>query len=308
MPSFELPPARWRDELRRIEDLGFSSVSVSEHIAGGWAMDPVVVMTAAAEATTRLRILSLVLMNDLRHPALLHRAAASIDHLSEGRLELGLGAGWSAPDYRILGLPFDPTEVRIDRLEESLVVLDGLFAEGPVHHAGRHYHVDGLVGLPRPVQRPRPPILVGGGGRRVLELAAHRADIVGVHARLAGGRLGADSMTDFSVERIAEKVSWIQAASAAAGRPAGSVELQFSVYLCQVGGTANARRRVASTFAERLAVDPRLVAESPSVLQGSVDACVDLLVERRRRFGFSYLRLSDDVDAVAPIVARLSGR
>lgn len=308
MPSFDLPPDRWRDEIRRIEDLGFSTVSVSEHVTGGWAMDPFVAMAAAADASDRLRVLSLVLLNDLRHPALLHRAAASIDRLSGGRLELGLGAGWSADDFRALGLPFDPPGVRIERLEESLEIIGRLFGDGPVTFEGSHHRVRDLEGLPKPVQRPHPPILVGGGGRRILELAARSADIVGVHATLAGGVLGPDSVADFGPERIAQKVAWVRDAMSAAGRADDAVELQFSIYLCRIDDGRRAGQRAVSTFSERLAMDPRLVAESPSVLVGSVDGCADLLEERRAQFGFSYLRLSDDIDAVAPLVHRLAGR
>ena len=308
MPSFDLPPARWRDEVRRIEDLGFSTVSVSEHLTGGWAMDPLAAMLAAADASDRLRVLSLVLLNDLRHPVVLHRAMASIDRLSDGRVEIGLGAGWRADDYLALGRPFDPPPVRIERLTESLQIISALFEPGEVTFDGRHYQVSGLAGSPRPVQQPRPPLLVGGGGRRILELAARLADIIGVHATLAGGTLDPSIGREFSAERVAEKVGWIHAALDTAGRPADAVELQFSLYLCRIDDGRAARRRVVSTFADRLAVDPELVADSPSVLIGSVDACADLLLERRERYGFSYLRLSDDIDAVAPLVARLAGR
>ena len=191
MPSLDLPPARWRDEIRRIEDLGFSTVAVSEHVTHGWAMDPLVVMAAAAAASHRLRVLSLVLLNDLRHPALLHRALATIDRLSDGRLEYGIGAGWQAADYEALGWPFDPASVRIERLAESLEIISRLFDGGEVSFEGAHYQVHELRGLPQAVQQPRPPLLVGGGGRRILELAARVADIVGVHATLAGGALAA---------------------------------------------------------------------------------------------------------------------
>ena len=220
MPSLDLPPARWRDEIRRIEDLGFSTVAVSEHVAHGWAMDPLVVMAAAAAASQRLRVLSLVLLNDLRHPALLHRALATIDRLSDGRLEFGIGAGWQAADYEALGWPFDPASVRIERLAESLEIVTRLFVGGDVSFEGAHYQVHELRGLPQAVQQPRPPLLVGGGGRRILELAARVADIVGVHATLAGGALAADSVADFGADRIASKVDWINAALAEAGRPA----------------------------------------------------------------------------------------
>lgn len=307
MPSLDLPAARWRDEIRRIEDLGFSSVSVSEHVAHGWAMDPLAVMVAAAAASERLRILSLVLLNDLRHPVLLHRALATIDRLSNGRLEVGLGAGWMAADYEALGWSFDPPSLRIARLAESLEILDRLFQGGDVTYEGAHYQVRGLRGL-RAVQQPRPPLLVGGGGRRILELAARTADIISVHATLSGGALAPDSVADFGADRMAVKVAWIAAALAQAGRPADAVELQLSVYLCRVDGAQRAHRRILSTFADRLAVDPDLIANSPSVLVGSVDECADLLEERRARYGFSYLRLSDDINSVAPLVRRLAGR
>jgi probable F420-dependent oxidoreductase len=308
MPSLDLPPARWRDEIRRIEDLGFSTVSVSEHVTGGWAMDPLSAMLAATEASRHLRVLSLVLLNDLRHPAVLHRAVATIDQLSDGRVELGLGMGWLASDFEAIGLPFDPPADRLDRLAESLEIVDRLFGADEVTFTGRYYRVASLRGLPRPVQVPRPPLLVGGGGRRILELASRVADIVGIHATLAGGRLAPDVAVDFSAERMDEKVGWVRSALSASGRPADAVELQFSVYLCRIDGSLGRPRRVISTFADRLAADPALVAASPSVLVGSVEACADLLLERRDRFGFSYLRLSDDVDVVAPLVARLAGR
>jgi probable F420-dependent oxidoreductase len=308
MPPFDLPPHRWRDELRRIEDLGFSSVSVSEHIVGGWAMDPLAVMMAAADATKRLRVLSLVLMNDLRHPVVLHRAAATIDRLSGGRLELGIGAGWLARDYVALGRVFDPAPVRIERLAESIEIITRLFADQPVTFMGRHVGVHDLAGSPKAVQRPRPPILVGGGGRRLLQLAARTADIVGVHAAMPGGELTPDVTADFSAERLDTKVAWVREALVDAGRADDDVELQFSVYLCRIGGQRRAQEGTRSTFAERLAVDPKLLVDSPSVLIGSVDACADLLIERRARFGFSYLRLSDDIDAVAPLIRKLAGR
>jgi probable F420-dependent oxidoreductase len=248
------------------------------------------------------------MLNDLRHPVLLHRAAATIDRLSEGRLELGLGAGWQAADYEALGLTLDPPGTRIDRLAESLEILHRLFGEEPVTFEGRHYQVRGVTGLPKPIQRPRPPLLVGGGGRRILELAAQKADIIGVHATLPGGALAPGAVADFGAERTAEKVAWIRAALDGAGRPSDAVELQVSIYLCQVGGPERQRRRAVSTFADRLAVDPRLVAESPSVLIGDVEECADRLQERREVYGFSYLRLSSDVASVAPLVHRLAGR
>ncbi|MFD0822460.1 LLM class flavin-dependent oxidoreductase, partial [Micromonospora zhanjiangensis] len=185
MPPLTRPARRWRDEIRRIEELGFSSVSVSDHLTGGWAMDPLVAMTVAAEATSRLRVLSLVLCNDFRHPVALHRALANLDVFSGGRVEFGLGAGWLRDDHDAAGLRFDPAGVRIDRLAESIGIILDLFGGKPVSRTGRYYRVTDLVGLPEPAQRPHPPLLVGGGGRRILELAGRTADIVGVNPRLA---------------------------------------------------------------------------------------------------------------------------
>jgi probable F420-dependent oxidoreductase len=304
LPPLTLPVDRWLDQIRRIEDLGFSSVSVSEHFSRGWAMEPMTALTAAATATTRLRLLTLLLMNDARHPVLLHKAAATLDVISAGRLELGVGAGWLEEDYAATGMRYDPPGTRIDRLEESVRVLDGLFGAVPFSFTGRHFTIDGLEGLPKPVQQPRPPIMLGGGGPKMLGLAAQLADIVGVHCRLDTGAPTREAAADLAAERVAQKVAWVRDAALAIGRSPDDLELQFSMYLVRVGDRPTVGR---STFASFLASDPSLLATSPAVLIGSVDACVDALEERRERFGFSYFNLGSDVDAVAPIVARLSG-
>jgi probable F420-dependent oxidoreductase len=307
MPRLHGSPRRWRDEIRRIEAFGFDAVSISDHLTQGWVMEPTAAMTAAAEASERLRVLSLVLANDFRHPVLLHKTAATIDVLSEGRLELGLGAGWLRTDYDASGLPFDTPRLRLERLEESVRVIKGLFAPAPLTFQGAHYSVVDLDGLPKPVQQPHPPLLVGGGGERVLSLAAREADIVGVHCNLHRGKLDREAAADLAPERVEEKVQWVAGAAADAGRSAGDVELQFSMYLCSVADAPRAAEAAVSTFARHLAADPDLLARSPAVLVGSVEACVEKLQARRERYGFSYLNLGGDVDNVAPIVARLAG-
>ena len=307
MPPLTQPIDRWLDRIRRIEDLGFNSVSVSEHFTRGWSMEPLTALTAAAVATSRLRLLTLLLSNDARHPVVLHKAAATLDVISAGRLEIGLGAGWLADDYTASGMPFDPPATRIDRLAESVAVLDGLFGADPFSFSGTHYAIDNLDGLPKPVQRPRPPILLGGGGPRMLGLAARAADIVGIHCRLAAGIPTAEAVADLSAERVAEKVQWVQTAARDAGRAPDDLELQFSMYLVHVGDRPLPEPVRGSTFAPFLAADPTLLATSPAVLVGSVEACVDVLRERRERYGFSYINLGSDIDSVAPIVARLAG-
>ena len=293
--------------MRRIESLGFATVSISDHLTRGWVMEPTVALLAAAEATERLRVLSLVLGNDFRHPVLLHKTAATIDVLSDGRLELGLGAGWMRSDYDASGIPYDPPGVRLDRLEESLRVIKGLFGPEPLTFRGDHYAVTELDGLPKPVQTPHPPLLVGGGGKRVLGVAAREADIVSVHCNLRGGELDRDAAADLAAERVEEKVGWVRIAAEQAGRSIDDLELQFSTYLCRVTDAPRSEAASVSTFAEHLAADPDLVERSPAVLIGSVEECAERLQERRERYGFSYLNLGGDVENVAPLVARLAG-
>jgi probable F420-dependent oxidoreductase len=305
MPRLDQPPGRWRDAVRRIEDLGFATVSISDHFTRGWVMEPVVAMTAAAAATERLRVLSLVLGNDYRHPVLVHKAMATLDVLSGGRVELGLGAGWMRSDYQAAGIPYEEPGARIDRLEESVAVLKGLFGPEPFTFAGDHYRIRELEGLPKPVQRPHPPLLIGGGGRRVLSVAGRHADIVSVNPSLRDGVVTAE-LEDATAERIDQKVTWVREAAAAAGRRPDKVEFQLNLLICQVvTGSGQASRAVSSLAGE--AADPAVLEQSPAVLTGSVGQCVEALQERRERFGISYVNLGGDVEAVAPIVARLAG-
>ena len=163
MPPVRDSLAAWRDELRRIEDLGYASISVSEHVTPGWSLDAMGALLAIADATRQIRVVSLVLSADLRHPVMLHKGAATLDLLSGGRLELGIGAGWLADDARALGAEPPTPASRVDRLAETLEVLEALFlTDGPVTYHGRHVRVDGVVGEPHPVPRRRPPLLVGG--------------------------------------------------------------------------------------------------------------------------------------------------
>ncbi len=286
--------------------MGFGTLSISDHFVRGWSMDPLTTLAAAAMTTSRLRLLTLVLGNDYRHPALLHRSAATIDVLSGGRLELGVGAGWLAEDYRCLGLSFDEPSVRIDRLEESLNIVRKLFASETTSFAGRHYTLQDFPGAPVPVQRPHPPLLVGGGGPRMLRLAARLADIVGVHLPLPGGEIRPGTVAGLSSDTLRAKVRLVEQAAAEAGR-ADDIELQFSAYHVSVGNgdqrTPPGRR---STFSALIEAEPGL-ADSPAVLVGDVGACVERLQQHREEYGFSYWSLGSDLEAVAPVVARLAG-
>lgn len=308
MPALDRSPASWRDAVRRLEGSGFATVAISDHLTRGWTMDPLVTMMAAADATERMRVLALVLSNDYRHPALVHKAIATIDVLSGGRVELGIGAGWLADDYAALGLPLEPAPTRVARLEESVRLLKRLFeADAPFSFDGRHYRGRGLEGLPRPAQQPRPPLLIGGGGKRVLSLAAREADIVGVNASLgrdAGRTTGISGLTAPAAE---EKAGWVAEAATAAGRRAGDLELQVSVLELHLTGSATESRRVLDTLSDASGLERESLEASPAVLVGSLDRCAELLEERRERFGFSYIKLGADAVAAAPLVHRLAG-
>jgi probable F420-dependent oxidoreductase len=306
-------PRTWTASVRHIEDLGFDAVVVPDHWTEGWSAEPFVALTAAAMATSRLRLQTGVLGNDYRHPVLVHRSAALLDVLSEGRLILGVGAGWLAADYESAGLPYDPPGTRVSRLEEAIAVLKGLFRTGPFSYSGEHYAIHELDGQPDPVQRPHPPLFLGGGSPRILRLAGREADIVGVNASLAAGELGRHAVVDLLPDRVAEKVGWVLAGAAAAARDPSDIELEMNHWLVRVTETTAEARDHLDKVAARFAVDPAVLATSPSVLVGTVPACVDMLVERRESLGFSYLQLDAghpprDVDSLAPLVAALAGR
>ena len=304
MPGLNRPVARWRDDLRRIEDLGFHAAAVSDHFTGGWAMDPIVAMTVAAEATTRLRVLGMVFCNDFRHPVLLHKSMANLDVYSGGRVEIGIGAGWMREDHDAAGLVFDPAEVRVDRLAEAIDVITALFAEKPVTYHGRHYQVADLEGLPKPVQQPRPPLLVGGGSRRVLELAGRTADIVGINPRLAADVDPLAAVADMSPQRMAQKVAWVRSAATGAGRDPEALDYQLRIFDLRVrhGG---AELYATSSHAQQ--ASPEALAASPSALHGSPSECADKLLANREQYGINYVHLGSNLDAAAPIVALLAG-
>jgi probable F420-dependent oxidoreductase len=305
MPALTGPVSEWRDKLRRIEDLGYWSVAVSDHFTAGWMMDPLIVMTAAAEATTTLRIMPLVLANDYRHPVLLHKALATLDVLSGGRVEIGLGAGWMESDYAAAGIPLDPAPVRIERLGESVQVIKGLFGPEPLSFAGKHYRITELDGLPKPVQQPHPQVLVGGGGRRVLELAGRVADIVGVNPVMRKDRSDGLALLDLSSAGVAQRIGIARAAAEAAGRDPDVLRYHTSIRSVNITDVPGARPWVSSMAAD--VADPAVLADSPAVLHGTVASCVEALRRRREEFGLDYFHLGGDPTAAAPVVARLAG-
>jgi probable F420-dependent oxidoreductase len=186
---------------RKAEAIGCSALVLPDHLIGQYAAMPVLAVVAAA--TKRLRVGTFVLNVGLRHPAVLAQDLATLDALSGGRLEIGLGAGWNKPEHDAIGIPFEPTGVRIERLTEAIAILKGCFAEGPFSFSGEHYTITGHDGVPKPAQRPHPPIFLGGGGKRLLTLAAREAQIIGLAPRLVNSdppRLDARSLTAAATE------------------------------------------------------------------------------------------------------------
>jgi probable F420-dependent oxidoreductase len=291
---------RWRELARRLEDLGYDTLTVADHLDQQWA--PVPAMVSAAEATTTLRIGALVLCNDYRHPAMVAKEAASIDVLSDGRFELGLGAGWMRTDYEQTGIAHDRPGVRIARLAEAITVVKALFADGPAVFEGEHYRVSGLEGTPKPRQRPGPPLLLGGGGRRMLSLAGREADIVGLNPTLTAGVIDANAGPSATAEATEQKLRWI---AEGAGDRYDDIELQTRIHLTAI---TDDRRGLAEAIAPGLGVSPDQALETPHALAGTVEDIVEQCLERRERFGISYVTVDLEAhETFAPIVSRLTG-
>ena len=291
----------WAATARKAEDLGYSTLAMPDHFVNEeWA--PLPAMAAAAAATSTLRIGSLVFDNDYKHPVVLAKEAATLDVLSDGRLEFGLGAGWQRTDYDASGIPYDPPGVRIDRFEEGLRIVKGLWETGPFSHAGEHYTITNLEGFPKPVQQPRPPILIGGGGQRVLTIAAREADIIGLNANLRAGEVGIDAAKTATEQATLEKLDWIRAA---AGDRFDDIEFNVLVFMATI---TEDRDSLIESMAPMFGITPAEAAAIPHVLVGTEGQIIDELHERREKFGVSYVTLQGDVmEAFAPIVAKLTG-
>jgi len=293
----------WAGKARQVERLGYSVLLVPDHLAELLAPFPALV--AAAAATTRLRLGTGVLNNDLRHPVLTAREAATLDVLSGGRLELGIGAGHMRSEYEQAGLAFDAGVTRVERLAEAVTIVKRLLNGETVTFTGRHYRISRHAIHPRPTQRPRPPIFIGGNAPRLLAVAARDADIVGFTgiAFRAGG--AEPDVSDFRATITDERLRLVRET---AGERFDRLELNALVQRVIV---TDDRRKAAHELATgrwaRLTPDD--VLGSPFVLVGTVDQMVDDLRARRDRWGISYVMTHEPyMEALAPVVARLAGR
>jgi probable F420-dependent oxidoreductase len=291
----------WAEQARKVEDLGFSTLLMPDHF--GDQLAPVPALAAAAAATTTLKVGALVFDNDYRHPLILAKEAATLDLLSDGRLELGLGAGWMKTDYEESGIAYDEPAVRVDRFEEGVAIITGLLeSDGPFSFRGDHYTVTDHQARPRPTQRPRPPIVIGGGGPRVLGIAGRLAEIVSINVNLRSGTAGPEAATNATPEATRKKIGWVKKA---AGDRFDQIELNCLIGFVLV---TDDRASVIDAMAPALGIDPADALHIPLALIGTLEEMAEELEWRRAEYGISYFSVESDAwESLAPVVARLAG-
>jgi probable F420-dependent oxidoreductase len=290
----------WRKQVRKIEDAGYSSIQVPDHFEMV-NISPTIALMAAADISSTLRLGSFVFNNDLRHPTMLAKEIATLDLFSEGRVELGLGSGYLPDDYAKSGITLDQASTRISRMEEAIHLLKALFSAEPATFAGKHYQVNGLPGLPKPLQKPHPPIYIGGGGRRMLSIAACEADIVGFTAILKPGGSGF-VMRDITSRATEQKLEWVRQA---AGERFEQLEINSFVFVAKI---TDHREMVAGHIAHGAGLAPEDILNSPHFLLGTVDQICEDLYLYRERYGISYLSILGGSDEFIPVIARMSGK
>jgi len=289
--------ASWVEKVRRADDLGFYSLSVPDHLGQSLPqLAPLVALSAAAAVTSRLRLAITVLDNDFRHPVMLAKEIATLDVLSDGRVDMGLGAGWLEEDYTRTGVAtWDAPATRVSRLIESITLLDQLFTGGPVTFSGEYYQVTGFESLPLPVQSPV-PLMIGGRGKRMLTMAAQKAQIISI---LAATSEGGNRLSGFE-----EQLGWI---SAAGGFGREDLMVGIRIPFGELAAPGESPRLVAERFGGPRRMTADEVLESPFVLVGDLASIKDHLVEIQERYGVSYITLSEGLAwQIAPIVKELS--
>jgi probable F420-dependent oxidoreductase len=291
-------------EVQEIERVGYDAVVLSDHLVDQFA--PISALGVATSVTSRLGLGTFVFNNDLRHPVVLAQELATLDRLSDGRLLVGIGAGWNVPEYDSIGIPYDIGTIRIDRLEEAITILKAVFADGPVDFQGRYYRAKGLADLPRPLQRPHPPFLLGGGSPKLLRLAAREAQIVGIAPRVL-----ANGTADIQGCTLAGSTRKIALIREAAGARFETIDINTypSLRAKLTDSSRSAAREVGSQLGRRYGVDlsEEDVLDSPHVFIGTVDSLVEKFQRLRETLGINHIMVGGDWHEFVPIVERLSG-
>ncbi len=290
----------WIDRAKRLEALGYGTLAMPDHMIGGaWAAMPA--LAVAATATQKLRVGTLVIDNDFRNPTVFARECATLDVLTNGRFELGIGAGWLDRDYQSTGIPFDRGRVRVGRLAEAVTLLKRLFTEEQVTFAGEYYEVDRAECRPKPVQRPYPPFLIAGGGPDILALAGREANIVAIVASgiTGSGKLAPEKLT---LETMREQIGVVRDA---AGARFGEIEL--SMFLdCIV---TDDREKTIAEMAKKAKAEPDVLRNSAYRGIGTLREIRDHIVRMRDAIGITYFCLrGPDVESLGPVVGELTGR
>ena len=305
--------AEWTDLARRAEELGYSTLFTTDHYFGPGEISnssghrpvdvaPIAASMAAAAVTSQLRVGCRVFCVDYHHPVVLAKELATLDMLSDGRLEVGLGAGWVTAEYQGLGIRMDRPAVRIERLGEVANLLKAHWSGEPLDVDGTYVHAHGFAGRPLPIQHPQPPILIGGGAPKVLRMAGTVADIVSINFNNAAGKLGSASVASSTFDATEEKIGWIRQG---AGNRFGDIELEIAAYFVAVRDDA---QDAAEAMARRFGVTTEQLAEHPHALIGSLDQVCEKLQKRRDQLGVSYVNVAQrNMEEFAPVVARLSG-
>lgn len=311
-------PANWRTLIAKTEDLGYSTFYLADHfLSTGPALDStfhppqmlaaVPAIAMALEQTKTLRVGCRVFCNDYRHPIILAKEAATMDYLSEGRLEFGLGAGWIKNEYEAVNLPFDAFPERFARFAETVHAYKAFMGGEPLAIDGESIRWSGFHGTPSPAQSPWPPLMIGGGSKKILEFAGQEADIVSLNFNNRAGMLGPDGMASGLADATARKIEWIRNG---AGDRFDDIELEIGAYNTII---TDHQAPTAAAIGEALGMSAEDILSHPHCLIGSVDYICDELERRREAYGISYVAVLDDgennmVEAFAPVVARLSGK
>ncbi len=280
----EFPAGKWAEEVQRIEALGYSSIFCPDHFTSQW--DPLTTISAVAAVTERVNVGTLVCDVDYRHPVIYAKAAATLQLISGGRLEFGLGAGWLKTDYEEAGLPYERPGIRIERLEEALQIIRAMWTQTRTSFEGKHYRIREIAQAAPLPEGASPKILIGGGGHRVLGLAGRQADIVGISATMHGGQISAETAADLAPARVQEKIGWVREGAGRAGRDWDEIELNALVFVVAIADDVSELRQ---TLASSSGMSVEQVRDCPIFLTGSPAEIQDRLLKQRDETGISYI-------------------